>query len=50
MYLPRKTAVGSAFGAVFAAALLTIVTVLPDAVHAKTPYAKCARTFTPSIQ
>ena len=50
MYLPRKEAISSAFGAVFAAALLTVVTALPDAVHAKSSYAPCAEPFVPSIQ
>ena len=48
MYLPRKSSISSAFGAVFAAALLTVVTTLPDAVHARSPH--CAEPFVPSIQ
>jgi len=50
MYKPRTSPIGSALGAVCAAALLTIVTVLPDAVHARSSFAPCAAPFVPSIQ
>jgi len=48
MYLPRKSSISSALAALCAAALLTIVTALPDAVHANAPH--CATPFVPSIQ
>ena len=50
MYTPRKTSISSALGALMASALLTVVTVLPDAVHAKTAHQNCVKTFSPSIQ
>lgn len=54
MYSPRKTSISSALGAICAAALLTVVTAIPEVVHAQTSAKPCAEKvsgpFVPSLQ